>query len=99
MHVAAARIALYLAESHSLKTKRGLLRSLTARVRQRFNVSIAQLDDGDRWQVAALAVCTVSNSDGHAREVLDRVLHFIEAQLHGEAEIVDCQTEVLPALE
>ena len=99
MHVATARVALYLAESHSLKTKRGLLRSLTARVRQRFNVSIAQLDDSDRWQVAALGVCSVSNDAGHAREVLDRVLHFIEAEVQGEAEIVDCQTEVLPALE
>ena len=99
MHVAAARIALYLAESHSLKTKRGLLRSLTARVRQRFNVAIAQLDDGDRWQVAALGICSVSNDAGHAREVLDQVLHFIETQVQGEAEIVDCQTEVLPALE
>ena len=99
MHVAAARIALYLAESHSLKTKRGLLRSLTARVRQRFNVAIAQLDDGDRWQVAALGVCSVSNDTGHAREVLDQVLHFIETEIQGEAEVVDCQTEVLPALE
>ena len=99
MHVAVARIALYLAESHSLKTKRGLLRSLTARVRQRFNVAVAQLDDGDRRQVAALAVCAVSNSEGHARETLDRVLRFIEAHVHGEAEIIDCQTEVLPALE
>ena len=99
MHVAAARIALYLAESHSLKTKRGLLRSLTARVRQRFNVAIAQLDDGDRWQVAALAICSVSNDAGHAREVLDRVLHFIDAEIQGEAEIVDCQAEVIPALE
>ena len=99
MHVAAARIALYLAESHSLKTKRGLLRSLTARVRQRFNVSIAQLDDGDRWQVAALGVCSVSNDPSHAGEVLDRVLRFIEAEAQGEAEVVDCQTEVIPALE
>ena len=99
MHVAAARIALYLAESHSLKTKRGLLRSLTARVRQRFNVAIAQLDDGDRWQVAALGICSVSNDAGHAREVLDRVLHFIETEFQGEAEVVDCQTEVIPALE
>ena len=99
MHLAAARIALYLAESHSLKTKRGLLRSLTARVRQRFNVAIAQLDNGDRWQMAALGVCSVSNNAGHARETLDRVLDFIEAEVQGEAEIVDCQTEVLPALE
>ena len=99
MHVAAARIALYLAESHSLKTKRGLLRSLTARVRQRFNVAIAQLDDGDRWQVAVVAVCSVSNDAGHAGEVLDQVLRFIETEVQGEAEVVDCQTEVLPALE
>lgn len=99
MHVVVARIALYMAESHSLKTKRGLLRSLTARVRRRFNVSIAQLDDGDRWQIATLGVCSVSNDPGHAQDTLDRVLHFIEAQTHGEAEIVDSQTEVLPALE
>ena len=99
MHIAAARIALYLAESHSLKTKRGLLRSLTDRVRRRFNVSIAQLDDDDRWQIATLGLCSVSNDPGHAQDTLDRVLHFIETQTHGEAEIVDCQTEVLPALE
>ena len=99
MHIAVARIALYLAEIHSLKTKRGLLRSITARVRQRFNVAIAQIDDGDRWQVAALGVCSVSNDPTHAQETLDRVLHFIEAQTHGEAEIIDSQADVLPAFE
>ena len=99
MYVAVSRITLHLSASQSLKSKRGVLRSLFARVRRRFNVAIAETGDADRWQVAVLGLACVSNSPGHATEMLDEAVRFIEEEILGLAEVVDCQTEVLPGLE
>ena len=81
-----------------MKSKRGVLRSLKARVRQRFNVSIAELEGQESWQMATLGLCCVSNSVGHATETLSEVVRFIEQEILGEAEMVECQTEVLAGL-
>ena len=99
MYVAVSSITLHISASQSLKNKRGVLRSLIARVRQRFNVAIAETGDSDRWQVAVLGLACVSNSPSHATEMLDEAVRFIEEEILGLAEVVDCQTEVLPGLE
>ena len=49
--------------------------------------------------VAVLGLACVSNSPGHATEMLDEAVRFIEEEILGLAEVVDCQTEVLPGLE
>ena len=99
MYVAVSRITLHLLASQSLKSKRGVVRSLVARVRQRFNVAIAETGDADRWQVAVLGLACVSNSPSHATEMVDEAVRFIEREILGRAEVVDCQSEVLPGLE
>ena len=91
-------MALYLRDSHSLKNKRGVLSSLKARVHQRFNVSIAELEGQERWQMATLGLCFVSSNLGHAREVLSEAVRFIERETVGQAEVLDCQTELLEGL-
>ena len=97
VNVAFCYITLHLAENRSLKGKRQILRSLTTRVRHRFNVAIAEVDENDLLQVASLGLCCVSNSAGHAAELLDRVNRFIDDDLVGKAEVVGRQTEVVAA--
>ncbi len=93
--IGAARLGLYLEGSTSLKDKRRVVRSLTQRVRDRFNVGIAEVEDLDDPRVATLAIVCVSNSAPHANQMLSEVIRFIEARVEigvlGEVE-----TELIP---
>jgi uncharacterized protein YlxP (DUF503 family) len=68
--------------------------SLLKRVRNEYSVAAAEVGDGNRWQIAELAVACVSNDGRHADEVLARVLSFIEARAP-EAVVANVSTEVL----
>lgn len=61
---------LHVAESHSLKEKRHVVKSLKDRLRDRFNVSVAEIDHLDSWQSSVVAVVTVSNDRTRAGQVL-----------------------------
>ena len=93
MTVGVCRVVLRLPENGSLKGKRQLVRSLTARLRNKFNVAVAEVDDNDRWQIATLGVTCVSNDARHAREMLDRVVAFIQHS-RLDAELLESEIEV-----
>jgi hypothetical protein len=97
MTIGALVVTLRLAENHSLKGKRRVVKSITAQVRSKFNVSIAEIDDNDTWQVATLGVGCVGNDKRHVNEVLSSVVNLIERG-RGDAEIVDYEIEILHAL-
>ena len=78
MKVGVSQITLHLPECHSLKEKRPVIKSVMARVRQQFEVAIAEVDEQDRWQLAKLGVSCVSNSSQHSDEILGRVRRYIE---------------------
>jgi len=97
MTVGLCRVWLRLPENHSLKDKRQVIKSLTARLHNKFNVAVAEVDDHDRWQMASLGISCVTNSDRHAHQMLTAVVSFIQAQ-RLDAEILDYQFEVMHAL-
>jgi uncharacterized protein YlxP (DUF503 family) len=78
MVIGVSQITLHLPGCHSLKEKRQVIKSVMARVRQQFEVAIAEVDDQDRWQIAKLGVSCVSNSSQHIDEILGRVGRYIE---------------------
>lgn len=78
MVVGLATMTLVVADSGSLKDKRRVVRSVTARVRSRFNVAVAEVDDLDRWDSAVLGIVCVSNDAGHAHAMLEKVALFVE---------------------
>jgi len=78
MIIGVSQITLHLPDSQSLKDKRQIIKSVVARVRNRFEVSIAEVEDQDLWQVAVLGVSCVSNSKQHAEEILSHVRRYIE---------------------
>jgi uncharacterized protein YlxP (DUF503 family) len=94
MMVAVARVTLRLPENSSLKGKRQVIKSLMARVRNRYNVSIAEVDNQDSWQLASLGISCVSNSNSHASEMLTKVGGYIRAS-RLDAEVIDWDLEVL----
>src|SRR5438093_13685904 len=88
------RVQLRLPENHSLKGKRQVLKSLIARLHNKFNVSAAEIDDQDSWQIASLGIACVSNDDRHANEVMASVIAFIRNE-RLDAELLEVETEVV----
>src|SRR5229473_6329454 len=88
------RVVLHLPESGSLKSKRMIVSGLLRRVRQEMRVAAAEVGELDRWQLAELAVATVSGVGRHADEVLAAVLAYIESHCDG-ARITDVSTELV----
>ena len=93
--VGVAHIGLRLEGSTSLKEKRRVVRSLTDRVRNTFNVAIAETEDLDDMRYATLTVACVSNSAPHCDQMLATVTDFIERNV--EAGVMDeRRTELFP---
>lgn len=69
-------------------------RSVSSRVRQKFNVSIAEVDDNDVHRMLTLGVSCVSNDPRHANEVLSHVVDYIQS-FRLDAELVDYQIEIV----
>ena len=95
MNVGVCKITFRLPENLSLKGKRQVLKSITTRVRNKFNVSVAEVDNNDRWQLAAIGVCCVSNDKRYTNEVLSKVVDFM-VNSRFEVEILDYEIEILP---
>jgi uncharacterized protein len=66
-------IEIHVEHSHSLKEKRHVVKSLKDRLRERFNVSVAEIDHLDSWQHSVIAAVSVSNDRVHAEQVLQAV--------------------------
>ncbi len=81
MIVGAALVELHVHGSQSLKQKRGVVRSITQRLRNRFNVSVAEVGGQGTWQRAVLGLVVVGSDRVRVRQQLERALVFIE-ELH-----------------
>ena len=96
--MSAARVALGLVELHlpdveSLKDKRHVLKGLKERVRARFEVSVAEVDNQDLLQRATLALAYVSADARHANEVISKAMDFIEDNVAGR--VLETSVEIL----
>lgn len=81
--VAVGTVELHLPDVGSLKGKRHVLKGLKEKVRQRFEVAVAEVDHHDIWQRATLAVACVSHDTRHANDVVSKAVDFIEDNLDG----------------
>ena len=93
MIVAAAVVELRIHDSQSLKAKRGVVRSITQRVRNRFNLSVAEVGGLGTWQRAELGLCAVGADHAYTRGQIERAIEFIE-DLH-LAEVVASDIEIV----
>jgi uncharacterized protein YlxP (DUF503 family) len=76
--VGVLRLELFLPANHSLKGKRSVLRTIKARVGNKFNVSIAECAEHDMWQRAVLGVAQVGAEQTHVDAALREVVMFID---------------------
>ena len=97
MHIGFARIDLHLPDNHSLKGRRQVSHSVSARVRNRFNVSVAEVDNGDLWQRLTLGVCCLGGDPDQVEQTIAKVAKFIENS-RPDLQLLDYQTEILSGL-
>jgi uncharacterized protein len=97
MVVGVARVVVHIPMSQSLKEKRQVLKSLIAQVQQRFQVSVAEVDRQDQWQIGVLGLACVTTSAGHADQIIAHAVKFLQGR-RVDAEILDYETEIVHAL-
>ena len=91
MHIGVCKIKLYLPESQSLKEKRRVIKSIIARLKNRFNVAIAEIEAQDIHQSAVLGAVTVANEVKFADKILAQCVKFIEE--NSSVVLIDYETE------
>ncbi|KPK38273.1 MAG: hypothetical protein AMJ78_10265 [Omnitrophica WOR_2 bacterium SM23_29] len=93
MIVGILTVRLRMPENSSLKEKRMTTKSLKDKIRDRFNVSIAEIDDHDKWQVAAFGIAYVGTDRFCADAALSKVVDFIKECK--QVDLIDYNTELL----
>ena len=94
MIVGLCTIDIQVPDSASLKQKRRVVKSVIARVGQKFNVSIAEVDHQDSWQLATLAIACVSADARYVQGLLERVVRYIELERF-DLILLDYRTELI----
>jgi uncharacterized protein YlxP (DUF503 family) len=92
MIVGSAKITIHAPWVHSLKEKRMVVKSLCAKTRNKFNVSIAEVEEQDIHQIAVLGISVASTDMRQTESILDEVVRYIESNT--EAEITNIEREI-----
>lgn len=93
MIIGVLTLELHLGEANSLKDKRRIIKSLIDRIKNRFNVSVAEVGEQDLWQRSTVGISMVSCEQAHVHQVLASVVKFVEKQ--GTVLITNFRTELL----
>lgn len=80
-------------EAQSLKDKRRVVKSFKDRVRNRFNVSVAEVEHLDLRQRAGLAVAMVSNDAAFVHSCLDQIAQMAQSMMN--ASLLTFEKEIL----
>jgi uncharacterized protein YlxP (DUF503 family) len=90
MYVAVARIEMHIPAAASLKDKRRVVQSVCRRLEIKFRISTAEIEAQEQWSLAVLGITAVSGNAGHARDVIDAAVRYIEnTRLDAEIGAVD----------
>lgn len=93
MIVGLLSVEISLTDSFSLKDKRQVVKSIIQKIKNRYNVSIAEIDMLDNKRRAVIGMSCVSNSTDHVNQQLDRILNFMESD--GRFAIENISKEIL----
>ena len=95
MHAVICKIKIHIPQNQSLKDKRRILKSIIARLRNQYNISVAEVDDHDLWQLATIGIGHVSNSQvSTTGNLVENILKFIR-QNYPEVEVIDHEAELM----
>ena len=93
MKIATITFKLHAPWVHSLKEKRMIVKSITAKLQNKFHVSAAEIDEQDVHQIIVIGVAAIVPHNAMADSIMDEISEFVE--LNTEAEILDEVREIL----
>jgi hypothetical protein len=93
MFVGIGQILLRLPGNHSLKGKRRVIRQIMGRVKNKFNISVAEVGAQDQWQLIQFGLCEVGLNGNRVRAEIDKVVNFIDDM--NLTEIIDTEVEII----
>ena len=86
-------INLYFPDSHSLKDKRNVIKSIKLRIRNNFNVSVSEINNYDLWKNTTLGIACIGNEKKYLNNVMNEVIKFIENQ--NKLQLINFKTTIL----
>ena len=93
MIVGVLQLNLFIPQADSLKSKRRILKSLKDKIRQRFNISIAEVNSSNKWQSAMYGVSCVNSDRRMVNSILSKVVNLVDRQ--HTVELVDYSIELI----
>ena len=93
MFVGLLQLDLMIPESGSLKEKRFVLKSIKTRIRNKFNVSVAEVDHLEKWQRTVLGIALVCNERKFIDKTMNQILNLVDDD--ADLQILEHQLEVL----
>ena len=93
MIVGLLTLDLHIHESHSLKEKRFVIKSLIDRIKNKFNVSVAEVDANDLWQRSIIGIACVSNETVMINKVFEQIKNLVIS--NHSVELINATTELL----
>ena len=93
MVVGICTVELYIPEAHSLKDKRGVVKSIIRRIRNKFNVSVCEADKNDIWKNATIGLAAVCNN----KDIIDWTFSAIDKLLEDycDCQVIGFEVEIL----
>ncbi len=84
---------IFIFNANSLKSKRSVVKSIIEKSKNRFNISIAEVGENDKWQKSIIAFSTISNNQKIVEETIEKVINFFDS--YSEIEIININREIL----
>jgi uncharacterized protein YlxP (DUF503 family) len=93
MIVGLLTLDLHIPESHSLKSKRMVIKSLIDRIKKKFNVSVAEVDANNLWQRSVIGIALVANETQIINKVFEKIRNMVS--ITHTVELIDSTMELL----
>lgn len=84
---------IFIFNANSLKSKRSVVKSIIEKSKNRFNISIAEVGENDKWQKSIIAFSIISNDQKIVEETIEKVINFFDS--YSEIEIINIKREIL----
>lgn len=84
---------IFIFNANSLKSKRSVIKSIINKSKNRFNISIAEVGENDKWQKSVIAFSTISNDKKIVEESMEKVIDFFDS--YSEIEIINITREII----
>lgn len=91
MIIGTAKVQLSANWVHSLKEKRIIVKSIVDKVKHRYNVSIAEVENQDYHQTITIGLACVSSDSKHANSMVQQVVNYIEDNTEASVEYIDIE--------